>query len=125
MKRFACGNGEGLTSKTYDHPVTVIPLSSVIEINENGEVVILNSAFERSRIKVDTVVLAKVKSNDELYESLSDAGMIVTKIGDAKRVRNLRGAVTDGANAGLVIEEGVTLNANNEIISNLPTGVEL
>jgi len=125
MKRFACGNGEGLTSKTYDHPVTIIPLSSVIEINENGEVVILNSTFERSTINVGTVVLAKVRSNDELYENLSDAGLTVTKIGDAKQVRNLRGAVTDGANAGLVIEESVMLNANNEIISNLPTGVEL
>ncbi len=125
MKRFACGNGEGLTSKTYDHPVTIIPLSSVIEINKNGEVVILNSTFERSSIKVDTVVLAKVKANDELHESLLDAGLVAAKIGDAKQVRNLRGAVTDGANAGLVIQEGVMVNANNEIISNLPTGVEL
>jgi len=125
MKRFACGNGEGLTSKTYDYPVRIIPLSSVIEINENGEVSMLSSAFERSTIKVDTVVLAKVKSDDGLYETLSDAGMIVTKIGDAKQVRNVRGAVTDGANAGLVIESSVMLNANNEIISNLPTGVEL
>jgi 2,4-dienoyl-CoA reductase-like NADH-dependent reductase (Old Yellow Enzyme family)/thioredoxin reductase len=125
MKRFACGNGEGLTSKTYEHPVTIIPLSSVIEINESGEVVILNSVFERSSIKVDTVVLAKVKANDELHEQLLDAGLVAASIGDAKQVRNLRGAVTDGANAGLVIEEGVMMNANNEIISNLPTGVEL
>ena len=125
MKRFACGNGEGLTSKTYEHPVTIIPLSSVIEINESGEVVILNSTFERSSIKVDTVILAKVKANDELHESLLEAGLVAAKIGDAKQVRNLRGAVTDGANAGLVIEEGAMVNANNEIISNLPTGVEL
>jgi len=40
-------------------------------------------------------------------------------------VRNLRGAVTDGANIALTIDEGVLLNANREIISNLPTEVEL
>jgi hypothetical protein len=49
----------------------------------------------------------------------------VVKIGDAKQVRNVRGAVTDGANVALAIEKGATLNANNELLSNLPTGVEI
>jgi 2,4-dienoyl-CoA reductase-like NADH-dependent reductase (Old Yellow Enzyme family)/thioredoxin reductase len=125
MKRFAGGNGEGLKGKTYAHPVTVIPNSSVLEIKKDGSVVIVNSAFERSTVKADTVVLAKVEPDDDMYESYLEAGLAVAKIGDVKNVRNLRAAVTDGANAGLVIEKGVTLNANNELISNLPTGVEL
>jgi 2,4-dienoyl-CoA reductase-like NADH-dependent reductase (Old Yellow Enzyme family)/thioredoxin reductase len=125
MKRFACGNGEGLKSETYAHPVTVIPNSSVMEIKKDGTVVIVNSTFERSTVKVDTVVIARVQTNDDLYENLLEAGLQVAKIGDAKKVRNVRGAVTDGANAALVIEKGVMLNANNELISNLPTGVEL
>jgi len=125
MKRFAGGNGEGLKSKTYAHAVTIIPNSSVLEIKKDGTVVIISNDFERTTVKVDTVVLAKVESNDSVYESLLDAGLNVTKIGDAKKVRNVRGAVTDGANAALVIEEGAMLNANNGLISNLPTGIEL
>jgi hypothetical protein len=125
IKRFAGGNGEGLKGKTYAHPVTVIANSSVLEIKKDGSVVIVNSTFERSTVKVDTVVLAKVEPDDDVYEGYLEAGLVVAKIGDVKNVRNLRAAVTDGANAGLVIEKGVTLNANNELISNLPTGIEL
>jgi len=125
MKRFSCGNGEGLKSKKYAHPVTIIPNSSVLEIKKDGTVVIVNSEFEKSTMKVDTVVLARVVPDDSLYESFLEAGLNVVRIGDAKKVRNIRGAVTDGANAALVIEEGVMLNANNELISNLPTGIDL
>jgi len=85
----------------------------------------VSSTFERSEVKVNTVVLAKVEPNDGVYESLLQAGLNVAKIGDAKKARNVRGAVTEGANAALVIEEGVMLNANNELISNLPTGIDL
>ncbi|MCP4611195.1 MAG: FAD-dependent oxidoreductase [Planctomycetes bacterium] len=125
MKRFACGNGEGLKSKKYAKPVTVIPSSSVLEIKKDGTVVVVNSEFEKSTIKVDTVVLAGVVPDDSAYEGFLKAGLNVVRIGDAKKVRNVRGAVTDGANAALVIEEGVMLNANNELISNLPTGIDL
>jgi len=125
LKRFACGNGEGLKSKTYKYHVRIIPDSSVLEIKKGGKVVIVSSTFERSEVKVDTVVLAKVEPNDGMYESLLEAGLTVVRIGDAKKVRNVRGAVTDGANAALTIEEGITLNANNELISNLPTGIDL
>jgi thioredoxin reductase len=125
MKRFAGGNGEGLKSKTYANAVTIIPNSSVLEIKKDGTVVIISNEFERSTVKVDTVVLAKVESNDSVYESFLEAGLNVAKIGDVKKIRNVRGAVTDGANAALVIEEGAILNANNGLISNLPTGIEL
>jgi hypothetical protein len=125
MKRFACGNGEGLKSKTYAHPVTVISNSSVQEIKKDGTVVIISNEFEKSTVKVDTVVLAKVEPNDSVYEGFLEAGLNAAKIGDAKKVRNVRGAVTDGANAALVIEEGAMLNANNGLISNLPSGIDL
>jgi 2,4-dienoyl-CoA reductase-like NADH-dependent reductase (Old Yellow Enzyme family)/thioredoxin reductase len=125
MKRFACGNGEGLKSKKYAHSVTIIPNSSVLEIKKDGTVVIVNSEFEKSTMKVDTVVLAGILPDDSIYEKCLEAGLNVVRIGDAKKVRNVRGAVTDGANAALVVEKGVTLNANNELISNLPTGIDL
>lgn len=124
-KRFACGNGEGLKSKTYEHPVTVIANSSVMEINKDGTVVVMSSTFERTTLKADTIVLANVESNDGVYQSLLEAGLNVAKIGDSRKVGNVRSAVTEGANAALVIEEGVTLNANNELVSNLPTGIDL
>jgi len=125
LKRFACGNGEGLKSKTYKYPVRIIPNSSVLEVKKDGTVVIVSSTFERSEVKVDTVILAKVEPNDGMFESLLEAGLTVVRIGDSKKVRNVRGAVTDGANVALTIEEGVMLNANSELISNLPTGIDL
>ena len=125
LKRFACGNGEGLKGKTYKNPVRIIPNSSVMEIKKDGTVVVVSNTFERSEVKTDTVVLAKVEPDDSIYGSFLEAGLAVVRIGDSKKVRNVRGAVTDGANVALAIEEGARLNANNELISNLPTGIEL
>ena len=121
MKRFRGGQGEGLTSKTFDHPVTIIADSTIQEIRKDGVVVLINGRFERSTIKVDSVVLATVTADDGLYQSYRAAGLLVTRIGDAKKVRNLRGAVTDGANIGLTLDTGLQSNANGALISNLPT----
>jgi NADPH-dependent glutamate synthase beta subunit-like oxidoreductase len=125
QKRFNGGQGEGLSDKTFKYPVTIIPDSSVLEIGKGGEVVLLNGKFERFTLKVDNVVLAKVQANDELYELYRKAGLVVTKLGDAKKVRNLRGAVTDGANIGITINKDLQINANREIIASLPTEIEL
>jgi thioredoxin reductase len=123
LKRFNGGNGEGLKGKIYAHPVTLLCQSTVVEISQNGEVVVMDSSFKRTQVKVDNVVLALMAKNDGQYESLLEAGVKVAKIGDVSHVRNVRGAMTDGANAGLVIDEGVTVNANDQLISNLPTEV--
>ena len=125
QKRFNGGQGEGLSGKTFKHPVTIIPDSSVLEIGKDGEVVLVNGKFERSTLKVDNVVLANVQASDELYELYRKEGLVVTKLGDAKKVRNLRGAVTDGANIGITINKDLQINANAEIIASLPTGIEL
>jgi 2,4-dienoyl-CoA reductase-like NADH-dependent reductase (Old Yellow Enzyme family)/thioredoxin reductase len=124
-KRFQGGNGEALSSKTFKHPATIITDSSVLEISKDGKVVLVNGKFERSTVKVNNVVLASVRENDELYRAYQKAGLVVTKLGDAKKVRNLRGAVTDGANIGLTIDEDLQVNANSEIVASLPTGIEL
>ena len=71
------------------------------------------------------MVLAQAECNDDLYQQLLDAGMVVAKIGDAKKVRNLRGAVTDGANIGLTLDLDLMMNANNSPIANLPTEVKV
>jgi 2,4-dienoyl-CoA reductase-like NADH-dependent reductase (Old Yellow Enzyme family)/thioredoxin reductase len=125
QKRFKGGQGEGLTSKTFAHPVQIVTSSSVLEIGKDGTVVLLNSRFERSTVKVDNVVLGSVVEDPSLVESCREAGLLVTTIGDAKKVRNLRGAVTDGANAAFVLGKDMQLNANREIVANLPTGITL
>jgi 2,4-dienoyl-CoA reductase-like NADH-dependent reductase (Old Yellow Enzyme family)/thioredoxin reductase len=125
QKRFAGGNGEALSGKTFAHPVTVIPNSSVLEIKDDGQVVVVDSKFERSTLKVDNVVLGDVVADDSLYQSYAAAGLAVAKLGDVKKVRNLRGAVTDGANLGLTLEKDLQLNANRAVIADLPTGIQL
>ncbi|MCX7730727.1 MAG: FAD-dependent oxidoreductase, partial [Candidatus Caldatribacterium sp.] len=123
MKRFAGGNGEALTLRPYRYPVTLLTQTTVLEIRKDGEVVLQDSEFRKKVVKVDNVVLAKVVPNDALYEALLEAGITVTKIGDAREVRNLRGAVTDGANIGLLLEEDVMLNGNLALVASLPTEV--
>jgi NADPH-dependent glutamate synthase beta subunit-like oxidoreductase len=123
LKRFAGGNGEGLKGKTFDHPVTVFPNTTVVEIKSGGEVTLMDNEFRKSTLAVDNVVLAAVQPDDSLYDELLDAGITVIKIGDRKTVRNLRSAVTDGANAGLTLDENLHLNANRAMIAKLPTEV--
>ncbi len=123
QKRFAGGNGEALSGKTFAHPVKVIPDSTVLEILDNGEVILVDSSFQRSTVKVDNVVLADVLADDSLYQKYAAAGLPAVKIGDVKKVRNLRGAVTDGANLGLTLDKDLRLNANQALIADLPTGI--
>ena len=125
MKRFAGANGEGLKSRSIQHPVEVIPNSTVVEISEGGQVTLLDTAFRKRTLSVDNLVLASVEPNDVLYSQLLEHGLNVMKIGDVKQVRNLRAAVTEGANLGLTLDEGLRLNANHSMISQLPTEVEL
>jgi thioredoxin reductase len=105
FKRFRGSNGEGLKGKTCEHPVSIISQSSIVEIKADGEVMIMDSKFNISSVKVDNVVLSLVETNDQLYNQLFEAGLKVIKIGDALKVRNVNGAVTDGANAALTLEK--------------------
>jgi 2,4-dienoyl-CoA reductase-like NADH-dependent reductase (Old Yellow Enzyme family)/thioredoxin reductase len=125
LKRFAGSNGEGLKGKTFEEPVTVIPSSTVVEIKPDGDLTLMDDRFRTSALQVDNVVLASMEPDDTLYEQLLEAGITAIKIGDGKQVRNLRAAVTEGAGAGLTLDEGLRLNANRALISRLPTEVEL
>ncbi len=97
----------------------------MLEIKKDGEVVLVASKFERSTLKMDNVVFAGVQADDSLFQKYRAAGLVVTTIGDVKKVRNLRGAVTDGANIGLTLNENLQINANAEIIASLPADIEL
>ncbi|GAG04810.1 unnamed protein product, partial [marine sediment metagenome] len=125
LKRFAGSNGEGLKGKKFKHTVTIITNSTVVEIKKNGQVTLMDSEFNKSELEVNNVVLGKVEPDNTFYEKLLAAGLTVEKIGDLKQVRNLRGAVTDGANISLELDAKPMLNANNAVICNLPTGVDI
>jgi NADPH-dependent glutamate synthase beta subunit-like oxidoreductase len=125
LKRFAGGNGEGLNGQPFAHPVRVIPRSTVVAITAEGEVALMDDRFRKSSIQADNVVLALLEPDDALYEGLLEAGVVAIRIGDGKQVRNVRAAVTEGANAGLTLDEGLQLNANRALIANLPTEVNL
>ena len=121
FKRFAGGNGEGLKGNPFAHPVTVIPRTTVTQISPGGEITLLDHAFRNSTLQVDNVVLAKLEPDDSLYEQLLAAGVRAVRIGDCKQVRNLRSAVTEGANVGLTLDADLMLNANAALIARLPT----
>jgi len=123
QKRFAGSNGEGLKGKPFEYSVTLITDSTVLAIGAGGEVALIDNQFRRSTIQVDSVVLAGVAVNDDLYGPLLEAGITVAKIGDCRKVHNLRAAVTEGANIGLTLDENLRLNANRAVISCLPTEV--
>ena len=90
----------------------------------SGEVVIMNSKFEQQELTVDHVVLGQVVcSGNSLQAELLDVGVPVQTVGDRKAERNLRAAVYEGANAGLVVDENLQLNANNRLIGLLPSDV--
>ena len=122
LKRFNGGNGEGLgKDKAFKHAVTILTESTVTGIKADGEVTVMDGKFNKKVIKVDNVVLASAESNDGFYNECREAGLIVQKIGDMNMVKNLRHAVFEGANSAFTLNEGLKLNANNAIISNLPT----
>jgi len=69
---------------------------------------------------VDNVVLAKFAEDNELYDALTAQGTPAQKVGDVKSVRNLRAAVTEGADLGLILDRNLRLNANRAFIADAP-----
>lgn len=125
MKRLNGGNGEGLSKEqAFEHPVQIIRNSTLYEIKENGEVVLMDKNFQKQTVNVDNVVLTETASIvSPLYEELREKGIPVQIMGDQAEVKNLRGAVTAGANAGLTLDEGLCMNANNQMVAKLPFDV--
>jgi len=66
-----------------------------------------------------------MRPDESLYEKYLKAGLVVVKIGDANKVRNLRGAVTDGANLGLSLDKDLRLNPNMAVVADLATEIRL
>ncbi len=122
LMRFAGGNGQGLEGTPIKIPVVIKLKTTVAEIRD-GEVVLMNDKFEKETVKADTVILGKTVPNAALFEKLLAAGVKVANIGDSKLVRNVRGAMTDGAEAGLMIDDDIFMNANHALSNALPADV--
>jgi NADPH-dependent 2,4-dienoyl-CoA reductase/sulfur reductase-like enzyme len=122
MQRFAGGNGQALEGTPIAIPVTVKTGTTILEI-AGKKVLLINDSLEKETVEVDTVVNGNTEPNDGLFKALVDAGIKVANMGDSRLVRNVRGAMTDGANAGLMIDDGVFMNANNILSSTLPQDV--
>ncbi len=120
--RFAGGNGQGLEGTPFKVPVKILTGTVVLEIKDN-EAVMLDKEFNRFTVPFDTFILAETVPDDKLYQSLLSAGLLVANIGDSKFVRNVRGAMTDGAQAGLMLDDGLFMNANNTLSCGLPLDV--
>ncbi len=118
-RRFALMNGRGLEGIPFKHPVDVFMQSTILEIRD-GEALCINKDMERFSIPCDTVVFCKTQPNARLFETLKAQGLNVVNMGDSRAVRNVRGAMTDGANAGLVVDEGMFMNANGVLTGRLP-----
>jgi 2,4-dienoyl-CoA reductase-like NADH-dependent reductase (Old Yellow Enzyme family)/thioredoxin reductase len=119
LKRFAGGNGEGLEGRPIKIPV-VIKTNTTVSGIEDGKVTLIDNNFNKEVIEVDDVILAKQEPDTELYEKAKEKGLNAVLIGDAKEIRNIRGAITEGAFAGLLVGEDVVMNANGELTKKIP-----
>ena len=79
--------------------------------------------FNRTTLKIDTVVTCHTRPNTELFEALKNAGVKVLNAGDAVRPRNLNAAVTEGAAFGLNVDSELLMNPNHAVMNNLPIDV--
>ena len=120
--RFEGGNGQALEGTPFEHPVKIMTQTTLVEYKE-GEVIVMDKNFNKVSIPCDDLILGNQEPNNDLYESLLAAGLLVANIGDSRAVRNVRGAMTDGAQAGLMLDEGIFMNANNVLSSELPYDV--
>jgi len=121
--RFAGGNGQGLEGNPVKIPVDIRIKTTVLEIKK-GAAVLMNDKFEKETINVDTVVLAKTAPDDELFRKLRDSGLKIQNMGDSRIVKNVRNAMTDGAEAGIILDEGLFMNANGILSNDLPLDVK-
>jgi hypothetical protein len=103
----------------------VIKTETTVAAITEGGAVLMNSKFEKETIAVNTVVLAQTEPDNRLFESLRKSGLKVANIGDSKAVRNVRGAVLDGAEAAYLLDEGLFMNANGVLTNGLPYDVQL
>lgn len=121
-KRFQLEEAEALEPKPYKYPVTVFENSTVYSISD-GEVVIQDRNFMRTKLAIDTVVTCHTRANTKLFEQLMAEGISVFSAGDSVSPRNLHAAVLEGASFGLNLDEDMLVNPNNAIMNNIPIDV--
>ncbi len=122
--RFAGGNGGGLEGQPIKIPVDIRTKTTIVEIKD-GSVILMDSKFNKTEVTCDTVIIGMTQPNTKLFDELAASGLKVANIGDSRIVRNVRGAMTDGANVAYMLDDGLFMNANNTLSNNLPKDVEI
>ncbi|PKL11603.1 MAG: hypothetical protein CVV48_15110 [Spirochaetae bacterium HGW-Spirochaetae-4] len=121
-KRFNQTDAEGLDSKPYKYPVTIIERSTIDEIRD-GEIDLIDNNFNKTTIACDHVVSCWVRPNTELFDSLLEAGVPVVRAGDSVRPRNLHAAIEEGAQIGRLVDSNKLFNPNGALVDDLPLDV--
>ena len=104
-------------------PVRVILNTRIMEIRD-GEAVLMNKDFTEETIKVDSVVIGQTESNTALFDALLAQGVKAAKIGDARVVKNVRNAMTDGAQIAIELDDDMFVNANGMLTHDMPQDVQ-
>jgi len=121
-KRFNLDEAEALEPKPFKYPVKVYEKSKIIEVTDDG-VILIDKDFNETFIECDHVVSCWVRPNLEIPQMLSSAGIPFINIGDAHTPGNLHAAVKSGANVGLLIDENMLVNPNNFFVTDLPIDI--
>jgi 2,4-dienoyl-CoA reductase-like NADH-dependent reductase (Old Yellow Enzyme family)/thioredoxin reductase len=103
-------------------PVRVILNTRIMEIRE-GKVLLMDKDFREETIQVDSVVIGHTESDTALFDELMEKGVKTAKIGDARVVKNVRNAMTDGAQAAIELDGDMFVNANGMLTYGLPQDV--
>ncbi len=122
--RFAGGNGGGLPGRPIKIPVDIKLGTTLLEIKD-GSAVLMDSKFNKYEVECDTVIIGTTAPDDSLYRELRDKGVKAANIGDSKKVRNVRGAMTDGADAAYMLDASVFMNANGVLSPGMPEDVNI
>jgi len=121
-KRFQQTDAEALSSKPFKYPVKVYQSCTIDEIKK-GEVVLVDTEFNKITLPCDHVVTCWTKPATELLEQMKAAGLNVVNVGDSVKPRNLHAAVREGAAVGLALEDSKFVNSNDALIHDLPIDV--
>ena len=122
-KRFNQTDAEALHSKPYKYPVTIIENSRIREITDKGALV-ENKNFETHLVECDNVVTCHVRSNNEFYKKLQEAGILSFNVGDSSAPSNLSHAVREGAEFVLNLDESLIINANGAVVNHIPLEIK-
>jgi 2,4-dienoyl-CoA reductase-like NADH-dependent reductase (Old Yellow Enzyme family)/thioredoxin reductase len=122
--RFKQQEAEALEPKPYKHPVNIIEDSTVLSALKD-KVIIQDKAFNKSTLRIDSIVSCHVRPNNVFFEEMKAAGLKAVNVGDSVSVRNLHAAVKEGAIFAKNLEGHALFNSNGAPMNELPLDLEV